>query len=213
MHPCWRPRLFKSTTDGMHWWRWIDHKINSTLTLEKNRQLPIRKPLIRYYHTSGYSYGYNWLLATSFMNLVIVFSNMIVWSYDPMTPWSDDPMILWSYDIQYSTGSCLLDMQDTALRYLHVRVHLFGSCGLPIYNSTYSRVQAPFFRPTECLSKGSPLLDGTADPRRFWALQWVETMVQEPFRSVSPRQKLRQNRAFSSTVAIQGSDKANSCHW
>ena len=46
---------------------------------------------------------------------------------------------------QDSTGSCLYDLQDTALRYLQVRVHLLGSCGLPLYNSTCSRVQAPFF--------------------------------------------------------------------
>ena len=46
---------------------------------------------------------------------------------------------------QDSTGSCLYDLQDTALRYLQVRVHLLDSCGLPLYNSTCSRVQAPFF--------------------------------------------------------------------
>ena len=46
---------------------------------------------------------------------------------------------------QDSTGSCLYDLQDTALRYLQARVHLLGSCGLPLYNSTCSRVQAPVF--------------------------------------------------------------------
>ena len=43
------------------------------------------------------------------------------------------------------TGSCLCDVQDTALRYVQARVHFFGSCGLPLYNSTCSRAQAPLF--------------------------------------------------------------------